>query len=216
MTSSLYRITSTKSSVSHTTNSEDALSVSSEGSDDDRANYLGYSSPPIQDNSKRGPSPFFQLVSSDSPDYEFYKSKLMLFQESKKITYAFTVSPQSTPLMRNKKPLQQVDILKRIVNEVCDQYEASYICCYEFYSNMSDIHLHGFLIVTVKHIDDIKRDLRKILYRNKPPLNEKLAAIPVQIKRQGIDMRAGWVDYCSKDLKFMIKNNMYPFYKIRF
>lgn len=216
MTSSLYKITS-KSLVSHTTPSEDALSVSSEGSNDDRANYLGYSSPPISPVSTRRPLHFMRLLSSNSHDLEFYKSKLQLFQNYDKETYALTISPQSTPLMKNKTPIQQEEVIKRILIEAIDAVDASVVGFFEFYSNMTDIHLHGFITVKkVKDIDYIKRHLRNILFRGKPPTDARRLAIPVQIKKQGRDMRAGWVEYCLKDAPFMIKNNMLPVYKIRF
>jgi len=216
MTSSLYKITS-KSLVSHTTPSEDALSVSSESSNDDRANYLGYSSPPIPPDSTRRPFHFMRLLSSNSHDLEFYKSKFQMFKDYDKETYALTISPQATPLMKNKTPRQQEEILKRILIEAIDEVEASVVSSFEFYSNMSDIHLHGFLTVKkVKDIDYIKRYLRNIIFRGKPPTDPRRLAIPVQIKKQGRDMRAGWFDYCLKDAPFMIKNNMLPVYKIRF
>lgn len=82
---------------------------------------------------------------------------------------------------------------------------------------MTDIHIHGFITVKkVKDIDNIKRSLRNILYRNCPPTDPRRAAVPVQIKKQGRDMRTGWVDYCLKDMQFMLKNNIIPFYKIHF
>lgn len=122
MASSLHKLIKlNKSSVSHTTPSEDAVTISSDSYDDQiEADYLGYSPPPVTHNHKSVPTQFIQLVSSGTHDLDFYKSKLLVFHDTFRETYALTISPQSTPLMKNKKPLQQVDILKRIVNETMD------------------------------------------------------------------------------------------------
>jgi len=213
MTSSLYRMS--KSSVCHTTPSDDALSVSSECSGE--ADCLSYSPPPLNDSSKRVPFNFFNQVQHELNDFDFFKAKAELFKNSLKNTYALTVSPQSTPLMKNKKPLQQVEILRRVVSEACDKFDASYLCYFEFYSNMTDIHLHGFLIVRlVKDIDEIKRHIRSALYRGNLPKDRIRLQVPVKVTPQKeISYRTGWIDYCLKDCAFMIKNNIIPFYKIR-
>lgn len=217
MASSLYKITS-KSLESHTTPSEDALSVSSEGTNDDRANCLGYSSPPPSPVSNRRPLHFMRLLSSNSHDLEFYKSKLQMFQHHSEETFALTISPKNTPLMKNKKPFEQQEIIRRLLFEAVDAVDASVVGFFEFYSNLTDIHLHGFLTIkkVLKDVDYIKKHIRNALYRGKPPKDARLCAVPVQIKKQGRDMRAGWVEYCLKDAPFMIKNNFLPIYKIRF
>lgn len=217
MASSLYKISSTKSSVSHTTNSEALITDSSDSDDDKGELCLGYSSPPISQHSNRRPIHFMRLLSSNSHDLDFYKSKFQCFVDYKLETYALTISPKSTPLMKNKTPHQQEEILKRILFEAIDEVEASVVASFEFYTDMTDIHMHGFLTVKkVKDLDHIKRSIRNTLFRGKPPTDARRAAVPVQIKKQGRDMRVGWLDYCTKDAPFMIKNNFLPIYKIRF
>lgn len=151
----------------------------------------------------------------DITDLQYYREKFDYFMRKDIYSYSITISPKTSPLLKNKSLKQQSILLTNAIKSILGTYEINYCLTYEDYADRENLHLHGF--ITLPRLDDIsklKRELRT--YFQMPPLKTRARDAFSKIDPCGYDMdsKNRWLGYCIKQMRYSIEQGWTPFFRI--
>lgn len=142
------------------------------------------------------------LVPSGGAEIISSVQKFDNFIKCNNFLHAFTISPKSTPLMKNKNLKQQRDILITCIKVSICSLDIDYFVFFEIYSDNENIHCHGFLSSKyISHIETFKKNVRKHMWKGEK--HDRRGKCPlIQTDQQGIDNESvkRWRNYCIKDI----------------
>lgn len=142
-----------------------------------------------------------------------YIDRLLLFRELKDNVYAFTISPKSSPLLKNKSIKAQYVLLVNYLRNTLPLYGNKYISIFETYSDNINLHCHGMLCF--RTLDDIVKFKRDARQHFNIKLKERETDKLTHVKQLGYDLeaRCRWIGYCYKELRWAIKNELMPIFR---
>ncbi len=126
-------------------------------------------------------------------------------------TYSYTLSPRTVGIMAGKSRDKQYQTLKRLHNEVLEQFQCSYIINIEVYpNNDNDLHCHG----VIRFRSHNKKEEFKKLLKERITLGKK-GTYANLIDCEFNNSFSSWKQYISKSQQQIIEcYNYEPFIKI--
>lgn len=144
-----------------------------------------------------------------------YIGKMLYFDDSSIYSYSFTVSPKSSPAIKDMTLKAQYNFMVNSLKDILSRYNINYYITFELYEDNFDMHCHGFLTFSrLVDIANIKRDIRAIYKMPKLKQGEKNILCHIKPIGYDEDQQKRWIGYCYKDLTFMCKNDFTPMYRI--
>lgn len=143
----------------------------------------------------------------------FYIAKLLLFKDINSNVYAFTLSPKSSPILKNKPLKTQYDYLCNYLKHTLSLYGNKYISIFETYADNENLHCHG--MISFRTLEDIKKFRKDARTHFNIKLKERESDKLTHVKQLGFDTeaRCRWIGYCYKELKWAIENNLNPIFR---
>lgn len=153
------------------------------------------------------------MDSSDESSLSFYINQLRRWEASSVFPYSFTLSPKSSPLLKNKSSHQQYSLIQSWLRQVLPLYSNKYFMTFETYSDNVNLHVHGFMQFRIlDNITKFKRDAKqhfniKLQKREKDPLTH------IKLIGNDFDQRKRWIGYIYKEMQWALKNHLNPIFR---
>lgn len=152
-----------------------------------------------------------------TPDFSaedfLFMSKLAHWTNENKFCYSYTISPKSSPKLKNKTLQFQYDFLSNSVKDILSKYDCNYYFVFEIYSDNENMHMHGFITFpTASSITSIKKEM-KMLFGIKSEKGKKDRLNLIKSMGHDQDLHQRWTGYCYKELIYGIKNGYKPIYR---
>lgn len=147
------------------------------------------------------------------PNLMPYIERLLQWESNQVFPYACTISPKSSPLLRNKPLSIQYGILAAYIKQTMPLYSNKYFFTFETYSDNVNLHIHGF--VNFRTLEDIRKFKRENRQMFNITLKPKQKDCLTHVKLIGNDetLRQRWIGYCYKEMAWSIKSDIPPVYR---
>jgi len=145
--------------------------------------------------------------------FRFNVAKLLRFESKNVFPYAVTLSPKSSPLLKNKSLKAQYDIIHNYLCQTLSLYCNKYYFTFEIYSDNVNMHCHGLMqFRTANDIKKFRKDARQF-FNIKLKEREQDRLTHVKLLGNDEDARKRWLGYCLKELKWSLTNGHNPIYR---
>lgn len=163
----------------------------------------------------KGRSSLGERTPDFSPQITHYSDHLLRWHSNSNsiFPYSFTISPKSSPLIRQMKPLAQYQFMVNFLRQSLPKFTNKYFVVFEMYSDNENIHCHGFTQFRI--IDNIRLFKKEVkIFYNLNQDKNKVSPL-THVKSIGYDEEAQrrWIGYMSKEMKYMIDQNFTPIYR---
>jgi len=142
-----------------------------------------------------------------------YVERLFEWEGSNVFPHAVTISPKSSPILMSHSLPKQYQILINFLKQTLPQYSNKYFFSFETYSDLTNLHAHGFVnFRTLTDITHFKKQCKSFFYiKVKPKARDKLT--DVKLLGNDEDARRRWIAYCYKEMDWSIRNDIPPIYR---
>lgn len=145
--------------------------------------------------------------------HTYYADHLLRWHTNKLFSYSFTISPKSSPLIRQRKSLEQYQFMVNFLRQCLPKFSNKYFVTFEMYADNENLHCHGFTQFRI--IDNIrlfKKEV-KMFYNLNQDRNKKAPVAHVKSIGYDEDAQKRWIGYISKEMEYMIKESFTPIYR---
>jgi len=145
--------------------------------------------------------------------FRFNVAKLLRFESKNVYPYAVTLSPKSSPLLKNKSLKAQYDILHNYLCQTLSLYCNKYFFTFEIYSDNINMHCHGLMeFRTAMDIKKFRKDAREF-FNIKLKEREQDRLTHVKLLGNDEEARQRWIGYCLKEMKWSLINGHNPIFR---
>lgn len=147
----------------------------------------------------------------------YYISKLKHWtNDPMPFSYSITISPKSSPILKNKPLTTQYMLLSNILKGILSEFKINYFLTFETYVDGTDLHCHGFFTISkLTDLPKIKKEIRSKLNISLKEKGIKKKDVCNYFRLMGADEDSikRWTGYCYKEMNYMVNNNFSPIYR---
>jgi len=144
---------------------------------------------------------------------EPYVSRLIEWNKPSVFPYALTISPKSSPLLKNKSIKAQYDIMTAFMRQTFPKYCNKYFTTFELYHCGEYIHAHGLInFSTLESIKVFKKEVKQFFnIQTKKGETDKLNH--VKLLGNDDEARKRWMGYMLAEMSYSVKLEFPPIFR---